>query len=110
MADSYKRLAQGTFSSGTATTLYTVPAASTAIVKKIVLSNNSGAAATVKLHHVPDAGSPTSSNVILPTTTMQNNEHGSDEGVFVMETGETIRGIGDGTNAISYTIYGLVIS
>ena len=110
MADTYKRLAQGTFTSGTATTLYTVPGATTTIVKKIVISNNGGANATAKLHHVVSAGSATASNVILPTVALAVNEHGVDDGTFVMETGETIRGVGDATNAVSYSIYGLEIS
>lgn len=110
MTDTFKRLAQGTFSSGTATTLYTVPGATSTLIKKVVVSNNSGTAGTVKLHHVASGGSATSDNVIVPTTPLGNNEHGVDSDPFVMETGETLRGVGDGTNAISYTIYGLEIS
>lgn len=111
MADVYKRLnTTRTFSSGAGTTIYTVPAATTTLVKKVVVSNNGGSSGTVKLHHVQSGGSADSSNVILPTTTLATNEHGVDDGAFAMATGDFIVAVGDGTNSINISVYGLEVS
>lgn len=110
MADTYKRLARTSSSAAAATTIYTVPGATTTIVKKIVVSNNSGTAGTVKLHHVESGGSADATNVILPTTTLGDQEHGTDDGAFVMETGDFLQIIADGANAITISVYGLEVA
>lgn len=110
MADTYKRLARTSSSSATATTVYTVPGATTTLVRKIHISNNSGTAGTVKIHHVESGGSADATNVILPTVTLGNNEQGIDDAPFAMEDGDTIQIIADGTNAITINVYGLEIA
>jgi len=105
MADTYKRVARTSSSAAGATTVYTVPGATTALVKKIHLSNNSGVSGTVKLHHVESGGSADGTNVILPTVTLGNNEQAIDDGPFVMETGDTLQILADGTNAITINVY-----
>lgn len=111
MADVYKRLnTTRTFSSGTATTIYTVPAATTTLVKKLVVSNNGASTATAKIHHVQSGGAADSSNVILPTTSLAINEHGTDDAPFAMATGDFIAVVGDGTNSINISVYGLEVS
>ena len=110
MADTYKRLnTTRTFTSAAATTIYTAPALTTVLVKKIVISNNGGAPGTAKIHHVQSGGSADSSNVILPTTTIGINEHGDDDAPFAMAAGDFISVVGDGTNAINISIYGLEV-
>jgi|SRR5688572_5009362 len=113
MPDVYKRLnTTRTFTSAASagTQIYPVPASTTALVKKVVISNNGGATGTVKLHHVQSGGSADSTNVILPTTSLAPNEYGVDDAPFAMSAGDEIRAVGDGTNAISISIYGLEVS
>ncbi len=111
MADVYKRLnTTRSFSSGSGTTIYTVPAATTALIRKVQVSNNGTSTATAKLHHVPSGGSADATNVILPTTTMGPNEHGADDAQFAMATGDTIVAYGDGSNTVTINIYGLEVS
>ena len=111
MTDTYKRLnTTRAFSSGTALTIYTVPAATVTLVKKITVSNNAGATATAKIHHVQSGGSADATNVILPTTSLATNEHGVDDAPFAMATGDFIAVVGDGTNVVNISIYGLEVS
>lgn len=109
MADAYKRLAQVSSAAVGPTTIYTATGV-TAIVKKIILANNSGAAGTIKLHHVESGGSADTTTVILPTTSMGNNEHGADDAPFVMEAGDFLQMEADGTHAITVQVYGLEVS
>jgi len=111
MTDTYKRLnTTRAFSSGTALTIYTVPAVTTGLVKKITISNNTGTSGTAKIHHVQSGGTADATNVILPTTTLATNEHGVDDSPFAMATGDFIAVVGDGTNVINISIYGLEVS
>lgn len=116
MAETYKRLNTTrafTASASPYTTIYTVPALTTALVKKIVVSNNSGSSATAKLWHIPSgtaASAADNTHIILPTTTLAANEHGVDDGPFAMAAGDLIVAQGDGTNAINISIYGLEVS
>ncbi len=111
MPDTYKRLnTVRTFSSATVTTIYTVPASTTALIKKLVVSNNGGSVASIKLHHVQSGGTTDNTHVILPTTSMASNESGVDDAPFAMAAGDFITAIGDGTNAVNISIYGLEVS
>lgn len=108
--DTYKRLnTTRSFTSGTALTIYTVPASTTTLVKKMVISNNGGSTGTAKIHHVQSGGSADATNVILPTTSLASNEHGVDDAPFAMAAGDFIAVVGDGTNAINISIYGLEV-
>ena len=109
MADAYKRLAQTSSAATGPTTIYTATGV-TAVVRKIQVINQSGAQATIKLHHVENSGSADATTVILPTVTLENNEHGIDDTPFVMEAGDFIQMEADGTNAITVQLYGLEIS
>lgn len=111
MTDVFKRLNTTlTFTSATAATIYTVPGSTSTIVKKIVVSNNGGTSALAKIYHVPTGSSAGVSNIILPATTLGSNEYGVDDAPFAMAAGDFIAVAGDGTNAISISIYGLEIS
>lgn len=108
MPDTYKRLnTTRTFTSGSGTTIYTVPGSTSALVRKIQVSNNGTATAIAKIHHVQSGGSADATNVILPATTLGINEHGMDDVPFTMAAGDSIVAIGDGTNAVTINLYGL---
>jgi hypothetical protein len=111
MADTYKRLnTTTTFSSGAGTTIYTVPGATTALVRKVQVINPGSSAGTVKLHHVPSGGAAGNGNIILPTVSLGVNEHGVDEAPFAMATGDFIVAVGDGTNTITINIHGIEVA
>jgi len=50
MAQTYKVLAQADPAATTATTVYTVPAATTAVISSVVIANRSGSAQTFRLY------------------------------------------------------------
>lgn len=110
MADAYKRIVRTSFSSATAATVYTVPGSTTTQVGKIVVSNDSGTTGTAKIHHVESGGSPDATNIIIPEKTIADNEHIVDDASFIMETGDTIQVIGDGTQVMSISAYGIEMS
>lgn len=111
MPDTYKRLnTVRSFSSAAVTTIYTVPALTTALIRKIQVSNNGTNSGTVKLMHVESGGTPDSTHVILPTTPLGVNEGGMDDEPFAMSAGDTIRAVGDGVNDITIHIYGMEVA
>lgn len=110
MTEVYERLAHGVFTSATPTLLYTAPALTTVHVRKLVVSNNDATAGTVKLYHVESAGSPGATNVLLPTTPLDIDEHGENPEIMVLNPGDMIYGEGDGTTGITYAIYGVEVS
>ena len=70
MAFQEKRLGYGQLASGSQTTLYTVPAATTGIVKTIIITNTTATDATVELWHVDSGGSVGDTNKILDDFTV----------------------------------------
>lgn len=69
-----KRLIAGSALTGSLATYYTTPAATTTIVKEIVLCNTDTAARTVDLHVIPSAGSGAVANQILQDLALQAGE------------------------------------
>jgi len=107
MADNYLMLAQGQLPTSVGS-IYANSSGSSVIIRKISLSNTSGSDATAKLHYVQSAGSPSNSNVILPTRTLSSGDN-TEGGAIVVEDGESIQGVSGTASAISYTIWGLQI-
>ena len=65
---------QGTASTGTYTTLYTVPASTEAIVSSIVICNTAGAAATYRIGITTTAGTPAASEWIVYDASVAAND------------------------------------
>lgn len=101
MADTFKKLYQGQPGTG-ATTLYTVPASTSAIVKHITVSNPTGASRTVKLWQSGTADT----NVILPTATILAGGWAEFDGTVTLAAADTISGICDAATALTVTIHG----
>ncbi len=102
MADTYKKLAQA--QPGTApTVLYTVPAGKVALVKRIVATNPSGTDRTLKLWH----DGSTDPFVVLPPAPILAGGWAEDDGLYVLEAGDTFQGQASAASAITVTIYGL---
>jgi len=105
MAETYKKLGQGQLGTSVAV-LYTVPADTSAIVKKIVLVNNDSEDLTVELNHDGD----TEATRILPPITIDAGGWAEFDGSICMEAADTLQGKGEQATEITYTIYGLEIS
>ena len=105
MAETYKKLGQGQLGTSVAA-IYTVPADTSAIVKKIVLVNNDTENLTAELNHDGD----TEATRILPPIAIDAGGWAEFDGSICMETGDTLQGKGEQATEITYTIYGLEIS
>jgi len=105
MTESYKKLGQGQLGTSVAA-LYTVPGATSAIVKRIVLVNNDTEDLTAELNHDGD----TEATRILPPISIDAGGWAEFDGAICMDTGDTLQGKGEQATEITYTIYGLEIS
>ena len=105
MTDTLKRLAQGTLPSS-AGTLYTVPGATSTIVKKITLANPTGTDRTARLTN----GGTADANVILPAVTIPAGGFAEWEGSMTLAAADTISGVASAATAITYSIYGDEVS
>lgn len=82
-----------------AATLYTVPAATRALVKCIDIGNTTGSAMTVSVHLVPSGGSPGTGNVLIPAVALSANSILHWEGAQVLNTGDFISTIASATGS-----------
>lgn len=101
MTDTFHVLAQGQLPASIGT-LYTVPAATTAIVKSMSLVNPTGGAVTASLT-VNGTGN---ANQILPAATILAGGWADFEGTLTLAAGNTISGVGGSAASVTYTIYG----
>ena len=76
---------------GTVATVYTVPAATRALLKCFDLANTTGAAITVDVHKVPSGGSAASSNAIMLGVSVAANSTLQWTGLQVMLPGATLQ-------------------
>ncbi len=107
MADAFKKLAQAELAqAASTTTLYTVPAATEAIIKHIRAVNTTAGAVTVKLWHDGTADV----NLILPEVEIEAGAWGEFDGAILMETGDTLVGQSDTATAVTVTVYGDEVS
>jgi hypothetical protein len=101
MEHSWRKLYQG--QPGTsATTLYTVPGATAAIIKHIRVTNPTGTDRTIKLWHDGTANA----NVILPAATVLAGGWAEFDGNILMEAADTMSGQASAATALTVTIYG----
>lgn len=101
MTDTFHVLAQGQLPAS-AGTLYTVPAATSAIVKSIALVNTSAGSVTASLT-VNGTGA---ANQILPPATILAGGWADYEGTITLAATNTISGVAGAGTSITYTIYG----
>lgn len=105
MAETYKKLAQGQLAATTGV-LYTVPAATSAIIKKMIIVNNDTEDLTAEFYH----DGTTEATRILPPISIDAGGWAEFEGTICMEASDTLQGKGEQATEITYTIYGLEIS
>ncbi len=94
----------------TGTTLYTVPAATSAIIKNIVMTNTTGNEATLNLHVVPSGGLAQSSNRILSTYPVPANGVAVLDCSIVMPTASFLYGLNATPGAVVLTVSGVEIT
>ena len=118
MAETYKKLWLAGFS-GVATAsapitttgiVYTVPAATSTIVKSIRLVNTGTAAATIQLWHAAsNATTPGDGQTILPAISIDAKGFAEFDGTLTMATGETLYAQGLPAT-ITVTVYGVELT
>ena len=74
MATTYKVLGQSAPSATTATTLYTVPSATEAVISTIVVCNRAASAATYRISVRPDGASQANQHYIAYDATVSAND------------------------------------
>lgn len=110
MAFTEKKLARQAVNS-TGETVYTVPAATTAIVKDIHICNNSAAACYVSLWLVPNGGSASDENVMFFQWNVPANDFVHWSGWQVLDTaGDTIQALSQTSDQITISISGAILT
>lgn len=101
------KMAQSNAANTTENTVYTVPGATSAIVKEIVIANVTASAATLSISLVPSAGTAGDTNRIVKDVSFPANSVSTLDIMEVMNTGDFIS-IKQGTaSAITTTISGV---
>jgi hypothetical protein len=101
--DTVKKLGQMELT-GSTDTLYTVPGATSALVKHMSIVNTSTiSGSTVKLWHDGSANV----NLIMPAVTIAAGEWAEFEGTITMETGDTLKAEAQSANIITITVHGV---
>ena len=90
-------------------TLYTVPASKSTIVKNIVLANTTGNESPISISVVPSGGSASPSNRILSNYAVPANGIATLDCSIVMPTGTFLVGTNSISGAITVTISGVEI-
>lgn len=102
-----KKLAQNAENSTSETTIYTVPASTTTVVKQIIVANTTGSAANYSLSLVPSGGAAGAANRILAVVSHAANSTTIYNLSQVMATGDFISILQGTAAAITVTISGV---
>lgn len=91
MANTAKRLG-GPVQPGTGvSTAYTVPAATTTILKSMDFCNTGTAAVSLNVYIVPSGGTASAANAMMSSLSIPNASNEGWEGEMVLNTGDTIQ-------------------
>lgn len=91
-------------------TLYTVPASTSTIIKNIFLCNTTGTDANVTLYFVPSGGTAGNTNKVISSYTVSANDSVVIDLSSVLETGDTVQGVQGTSGAITAYISGVEVS
>lgn len=91
-------------------TLYTVPAATSTVVKQIVIANTTATAATVSIRLVPSGGSPGVGNSVAEAVSVAANTSQTLDLTQTLPTGAFISALQGTASAITLTISGVEIT
>lgn len=96
--------------SNSGSTLYTVPGATSVIVKNIVMTNTTGNEATINLHVIASGDTAQNYNQILANYPVPANGVSTLDCSIVMPTGAFIYGVNGTAGAVTVTISGVEIA
>ena len=89
------------------TTLYTVPGATSALLKEINIANVTGSPVTFQLSVVPSGDTAGADNRIIPSTSIPANSKVYYAFVTAMETGDFLSAIAGTASALTVEISGV---
>lgn len=101
----FKKLAQQLIDNASGT-VYTVPAATQAIIKHIVITNNTGSTVTISVW----IGTADDTHIILPGVDLAAGEWCEFDGSIVMEAAETLKANASTNNVCGIRVDGLELS
>jgi hypothetical protein len=108
-----KRLVPGSALTAALVTYYTVPAATSTIVKEIILCNTDVVARTVDIHFIPSAGTAAVANQILDGSNNANLQAGETK-MFnlssVLPTGYFIQAVASSATVVSMNVSGIEVT
>ena len=111
MAETYKKLGQALVTTTNATTMYTVPANTSAIVKHMrFISVDASNTCHIKLYHLDSGGTAGTSNQILAETTIGANGWAEFEGTIILEANDFLQITAQTANDINYVVYGMELT
>ena len=90
-------LATAAIGTGAGTLIYTVPAATTTLLKDFNVANTTAGSITLTLYIVPSAGSPAADNTLIPTVAIAANTTLHWTGTIVIPTGSFIQAVASAT-------------
>lgn len=100
MADTAKRVAGPTLLTGTAATVYTVPASTTATLRNIHVSNETAAAATLTM----SIGTDAAGKRLFTAYTVAANDVVDWSGFMVLAAGEVLQAFSGTASALTLTV------
>lgn len=106
MADTLKRLAGPTLATTSAATLYTVPGATQAVIRDIIVCNESGSSATFTI----SIGTDGAGKRLYKGATLAAGSTFQQTGSIILEATEIIQITASANNAIVVTLNGLEIT
>ena len=106
MADTASRIVGPTLLTNSSVTLYTVPAATTVIVRNILIANTSATAATARL----SIGADAAGTRILPDISIPANSVYDWSGFLVLAAAQVLAGQSGTTNVLAITISGVLVT
>lgn len=104
-AETYKKLAQVRLQAA-ATTIYTAPANTYAIIRAMLITNVSGTQTSVQMWQSGTGDA----NKILGGTTLQIGEYGTYDGAIALSPGETLSGSCLQNDGVTVTVEGVEIT
>lgn len=110
MAQTFKRLGASVPANTNNTTLYTVPADTTTIIKSIRICNNTATAATCRVFLVPSGGTADTTTCIFYDISIPGNDTKADDGSHILETGGTLQVRSGTSSSITFTASGMEIT
>lgn len=105
-----KRLAGPAFLTTSAAVVYTVPAATTGVVKQIIFNNTGSSGTSVTAHVVPNAGSASTGNQIITLLPIGANSQLIWSADIPLAPGETVQLLAANASTVTATVTGIEIA